>query len=269
MSDQGSLFSPIPNQADIEEGLRRAGVARDVDENGEHQITYLEQLACLAPRIQFPKTKLPAVNYWYGNGSYGALDAAFLAAVFDRYRPARVIEVGSGHSSACMLDLHAGSVTPDHTEFTFIDPDFSRLNKLIGAKPMPWVTKLEMRVQDVPFSLFEALQPGDVLFVDSSHVGKIGSDVLFILFEVLPRLQAGVLVHFHDVFANWEYPREWFAAGRYWNEQYLLRAFLMNNAAWKIEARTAWLFEKDNAFFREYLPASIETGGGALWIRKV
>jgi hypothetical protein len=89
-------------------------------------------------------------------------------------------------------------------------------------------------LQDVPLSTFQLLDSGDVLFVDSTHVAKLGSDVNRILFEILPALASGVVVHFHDVFYPFEYPKNWVREGRGWNETYVLRAFLEYNEAFEI-----------------------------------
>ena len=96
-------------------------------------------------------------------------------------------------------------------------------------------------MQEVPLETFASLGENDLLFIDSSHVSKIGSDVNRLYFDVLPVLAPGVLIHIHDVAGNLEYPRDWFEEGRAWNEQYLLRAFLMNNRDYRIELFTAWL----------------------------
>ena len=131
------------------------------------------------------------------------------------------------------------------------------------------VTLVERRVQEVPLETFAALGAGDVLFIDSSHVSKIGSDVNRLYFDVLPALAPGVFIHIHDVAGNLEYPREWFDEGRAWNEQYLLRAFLMHNAAYRIELFTGWLFNTRHAWFRERMPLCARGGGGQLWLRKL
>ena len=110
-----------------------------------------------------------------------------------------------------------------------------RLRLLLRAGDTMRATLIEKRVQEVPLDLFAALGENDVLFIDSSHVSKIGSDVNRLFFEVLPVLAPGVLVHIHDVEGNLDYPRDWLESGRAWNEQYLLRAFLMNNTAYRME----------------------------------
>ena len=179
-----------------------------------------------------------------------------------------IIEVGSGFSSAAMLDLNE-HVLGGAVDFTFIDPDMRRLRPLLREGDAGRVTLVERRVQEVPLETFAALGAGDVLFIDSSHVSKIGSDVNRLYFDVLPALAPGVLIHIHDVAGNLEYPREWFDEGRAWNEQYLLRAFLMHNAAWRIELFTGWLFNTRHAWFRERMPLCARGGGGQLWLRKL
>ena len=93
---------------------------------------------------------------------------------------------------------------------------------------------VESKIQDVDISIFSALKKGDILFVDSSHVVKTGSDVHFILFSILPVLESGVIIHFHDVFYPFEYPKKWVYKGFNWNEDYFLRAFMMHNNAYKL-----------------------------------
>jgi predicted O-methyltransferase YrrM len=183
-------------------------------------------------------------------------------------RPRRIIEVGSGFSSAAMLDLN-DRVLGGAVNFTFIDPDMGRLRPLLRADDATRVTLIEKRVQEVPLETFAALGENDVLFIDSSHVAKIGSDVNRLYFDVLPVLAPGVLVHIHDVAGNLDYPRDWLEDGRAWNEQYVLRAFLMNNSAWRIELFSAWLWNQRTALIREKMPMCARGGGGQMWLRKL
>ena len=90
-----------------------------------------------------------------------------------------------------------------------------------------------------------------------------------LFFDVLPSLAPGVLVHIHDVTGNLEYPRDWLEAGRAWNEQYLLRAFLMYNQAWRVELFTTWLWIHREALIRERMPLCAHGGGGQIWLRKL
>jgi hypothetical protein len=100
-------------------------------------------------------------------------------------------------------------------------------------------------------------------------VSKIGSDVNRLFFDVLPSLAPGVLIHIHDVAGNLDYPRDWLEEGRAWNEQYLLRAFLMNNAAYRIELFSAWLWNQRHELIRERMPMCGRGGGGQMWLRKL
>jgi hypothetical protein len=144
-----------------------------------------------------------------------------------------------------------------------------RLRPLLRADDHMRVTLIEKRVQEVPLEIFTSLAENDLLFIDSSHVSKIGSDVNRLYFDVLPVLAPGVLIHIHDVAGNLEYPREWFEEGRAWNEQYLLRAFLMNNRDYRIELFTGWLFNTRHEVIREKMPLCARGGGGQLWLRKL
>jgi predicted O-methyltransferase YrrM len=182
--------------------------------------------------------------------------------------PRRVIEVGSGFSSAAMLDINE-HVLGGKMQLTFIDPDMARLRPLLHGGDSARVRLIEKRVQEVPLEVFAELGDGDVLFIDSSHVSKIGSDVNRLYFDVLPALARGVHIHIHDVAGNLEYPREWYAEGRAWNEQYLLRALLMFNQTLQIELFTGWLFNHQQAFFRERMPLCLRGGGGQIWLHKV
>jgi hypothetical protein len=88
----------------------------------------------------------------------------------------------------------------------------------------------KQKVQDVALDFIAILGSGDFLFVDSSHVTKIGSDLNWIMFEIVPRLPSDVLIHFHDIFLPYEYPADWIVDRNWsWNEQYVLLAYLMSN----------------------------------------
>src|SRR5262249_4955967 len=156
------------------------------------------------------------------------------------FRPARVIEIGSGFSSAIMLDT-CEQFLQGHTRFTFFDPYPERLQQLLSTEDSRTCEVVAKRVQDINVELFSELGDNDMLFVDSSHVSKYASDVNHILFEILPVLRPGVFVHFHDVFFPFEYPQHWIPQGRCWNEAYLLRAFLQYNKTFKIKLFLSYL----------------------------
>lgn len=270
-SPPGHFYSPLPSAAEVEEAYARGGFGPpfagiDLREDAQRQL--LEQLAGYYAAQPFPEQPTPGRRYYLENPSYGHFDGLMLYGMLRHLVPRRVIEVGSGFSSAAMLDINE-HVLGGKMQLTFIDPDMTRLRPLLRGGDGSRVRLIEKRVQEVPLAVFTELGDGDVLFIDSSHVSKIGSDVNRLYFDVLPALARGVHIHIHDVAGNLEYPREWYAEGRAWNEQYLLRALLMFNQTLQIELFTGWLFNHQQAFFRERMPLCLRGGGGQIWLHKV
>jgi hypothetical protein len=123
-------------------------------------------------------------------------------------------------------------------------------------------------VQDVEPEVFAALEAGDVLFVDSTHVVKAGSDVNHLILEVLPRLAEGVWIHLHDIFYPFEYPPAWVREGRAWQEAYLLRAFLTFNPRFAIRWFQDFLWQHHGEAMRR-LPGVAVNPGGNIWLERV
>ena len=153
-------------------------------------------------------------------------------------------------------------------EITLIEPFPVNLRQLLKPQDYSAITLIEDTVQHVPIETFKALRPGDLLFIDSSHVMKCGSDVQFLFFEVLPQLPVGVFVHFHDVFDSFEYPPEWLLKGWYWNEDYVLRAFLSFNSAWRIQLFGNFAVRVFGKFLAEKMPLCLKNPGGSLYIQR-
>ena len=267
----GHFYSPLPSREEIAEAFTRGGFGPPfpaIELNAVQQYARLERFAGWYAEQPFPEKAAAGARFYLDNPSYGHYDAMMLYGMLREARPKRIIEVGSGFSSAAMLDLNE-TILGGGVQFTFIDPDMSRLRKLLRAGDAGRVTLIERRVQEVPLTTFSALEANDVLFIDSSHVSKIGSDVNRLYFDVLPELAPGVLIHIHDVAGNLEYPRDWLEEGRAWNEQYLLRAFLMNNRDYRIELFSAWLWNERHGLICERMPQCARGGGGQLWLRKL
>jgi len=211
-----------------------------------------------------PRPEGDAYQFYTKNPQFSWLDARALFVMLRSLRPRTMIEVGSGFSSLLTADVNR-RFFGNRLEFISIDP----FPPAPVAEGVPGISRLvRAKVEDVPLSEFQRLHRGDVLFIDSSHVSKTGSDVNRIVFEILPRLQAGVVIHFHDVFLPNDYPRDWvLGEGRSWNEQYVLRALLMFTDAFEI------LFA--SAFVHHYFPDVVAAvlggqtfGGGSLWLRR-
>ncbi|MGO8733898.1 MAG: class I SAM-dependent methyltransferase [Terriglobia bacterium] len=231
------------------------------------QRSYYEDLLDGFPVLPFPHQKTDSYRYFTENDWFPLSDAFTLSGIIRREKLQRIIEVGSGFSSAVMLD------TLDQTHasvaVTFIEPYPDRLFSLLSPHDRSIATVLVRRVQEVSLSVFDQLEAQDLLFIDSSHVCKIGSDVTFILLRILPRLKPGVLVHFHDIFYPFSYPAAWIREGRAWNESLVLRAFLAGNPQFELVAFNSYVGFLFPDVFRDRFPAFLNNTGQSLWIRKV
>lgn len=218
------------------------------------------------------KTGPDKVHRYYRNNSFGIGDAIILRAMMATYRPKRIIEIGAGFSTACMLDT-ASQIGLRDLKITCIEPYPDRLKALLRPEDGVQVEIIGKNVQEIPTIAFGQLNAGDILFIDSTHVMKTGSDVHYELFSILPALKSGVVVHFHDIQYPFEYPDEWITKENFsWNEAYAVRAFLMYNDRFQV------LFFC-NLFGRLYtdlvgeifpeLAAFPNNFGGSLWIRKL
>jgi hypothetical protein len=191
----------------------------------------------------FAKTYVPELewnsnptsnSYHYNNGYFESCDAEVAYCMVREWKPRRIIEIGSGFSTRAIA--HALRANREHDgvagELITVDPNPERLPEN-GLGDV--VTVVAERVQNLDISLFEMLRTDDMLFIDSSHVVSVGSDVVREYLQILPRVNPGVLVHLHDIFLPSDYPRTavidnlWF-----WSEQYLLQAFLSFNPEFEV-----------------------------------
>tara|TARA_B110000858_G_scaffold195367_1_gene251610 strand:- start:279 stop:1145 length:867 start_codon:yes stop_codon:yes gene_type:complete len=222
-------YDPLFSQKDISRPLSSKRNLKAINWNIEEQIQYLKKLKFSHEFTEF----LDQDNkFYFGNGSYESGDAEYLYNIIRDIKPKKVIEIGSGFSSLiiqCALKKNSS----EHSNYK---------SKQICIEPfeVPWLEKtgievLRKRVELIDISIFEQLDEGDVLFIDSSHIIRPQGDVLFEYLEILPSLKKGVIVHIHDIFTPRDYPEEWvFDQVKLWNEQYLLEAFLSNNDTWEI-----------------------------------
>ena len=172
-------------------------------------------------------------GYHYNNGFFEAVDAEMAYYFVREYKPTRIVEIGSGFSS-CVLALALQrnyELDGIKGKLTSIDPFPSR----VPSRYFDGIRIIPKRIQDVHLEEFTSLAPGEVLFIDSSHVVSTGNDVVREYLEILPRLQPGVIVHVHDIFLPADYPRDMVIKNlTFWSEQYLLQAFLTFNRAFEV-----------------------------------
>ena len=267
----GHFYSPIPSIDDIRGD--RATIPRPgakeipgIDLREADQLRLLDELLPFYSTMPFRAKKSPGLRYYFDNPAYSYSDAIFLHCMIRRLRPARIIEVGSGFSSCVTLDTNArcfdGAIAT-----TFIEPHAGLLRSMLDGAERN-IRILPVPLQRVDLAEFEALAANDILFVDSSHVSKVNSDVNRIFFDILPRLAPGVHVHFHDIFYPFEYPEQWLLEGRAWNEAYVLRAFLQFNRAFEIVLMNTFMETFHEAFFQAFMPLCLENRGGSIWLRR-
>jgi hypothetical protein len=179
------------------------------------------------------------------------------------FQPRLIIEVGSGFSS---LLLGQAAAKNKSSQLICIEPfprEFLR-NGFIGLQSL-----IDKKVQDVDLEFFSQLESGDILFIDSSHTVKIGGDVNYLFLEVLPRLKPGVIVHVHDIFLPFDYPRAWVLDEfRFWTEQYLLQAFLTFNSEFEVLLANGYLHYYHRSDLKTAYPSLTSWGGGSFWMRR-
>ena len=233
-------FEPIPDTRLIPEDLWRdpSRYALGIDFRGDEQARLLArfQEGYQAEYGAFPRQSSNACEYYTDQRSFCAVDAEVLHCMIRQHRPRRVIEIGSGMSSlviAAALARNREEFADDKGQLICVEPyPGEGLNRCQAEGKL---TLMAVPVQDIPLATFEELREKDILFIDSTHVLRIGGDVEFLYLQVLPRLQPGVIVHIHDIFLPAEYLREWVRDGYlFWNEQYLLHAFLQCNREWEV-----------------------------------
>ncbi|MES1226358.1 MAG: class I SAM-dependent methyltransferase [Bacteroidota bacterium] len=270
----GHFYSPIVSIAEVEKNQEKifsySSKVPGISLNEEKQKELLNELLKNYADIPYFDPNRRGLRYYFNNNTFEYSDAIFLHLLIRHYAPKRIIEIGSGFSSAVMLDTNEIFFDND-IKLTFIEPYPDRLNKLLKPDEVELINLISQNLQDVPIDIFQELGAGDILFVDSTHVSKTGSDVNSILFDILPILPGGVIIHFHDIFYPFEYPKEWVLgwSGFGWNEIYMVRAFLTNNEAYEILLFNTFMEEIYKDWFTEKMPLCLKNKGGSLWLKKL
>jgi len=269
----GHYYSPIVSIDDMKAredfiwSSREIDGITGIDLRQTQQLGLLSQLAAYYEEMPFKGEKQIDLRYYFANPAYTYTDGCVLYAFIRHLKPKKIIEVGSGFSSALMLDTNE-LFFENSIDLTFIEPYPELLHSLLSETDKSRVTIIDKIVQSVPLVAFESLFAGDILFIDSTHIAKTGSDVNYILFEILPHLKAGVFIHFHDIFYPFEYPKDWVLKGWNWNEDYILKAFLMYNEKFEIRLFSDYLHKHHKAAFSN-MPLTYKNWGGAFWIEKL
>jgi Methyltransferase domain len=261
------FYQPIPDTQSLPETLwTHPSDLAGVEMN---ETTQLELLREHIPKFRDEYEQLPTSSpgrekgFYVNNTLFGGVDALVAYCMVRHFKPRTIIEVGSGFSSlvlgqAAERNKRAGLICIEPFPREFLREGFPGLRSLI-----------EKKVQDIELEFFSQLESDDILFIDSSHTVKIGSDVNYLFLEVLPRLRPGVIVHVHDIFLPFEYRRDWVLDElRFWTEQYLLQAFLAFNSEFEVLMANSYLKHCHEEDFKAAFPTLSRWEGGSFWMRR-
>lgn len=267
----GHFYSPIVdlNSKKKEERMN----LKDIEDSGinlnidyQYSLLFSSSFQEIYKKLPFPDTQSFSFRYFYRNPAFSYSDAICLFFMLISQAPSKVIEVGSGYSSALMLDTFENffEITP---EILFIEPYPALLLSLMNQTEKN-CSILDQDLQEVPLDTFKTLKSNDILFIDSTHVAKAGSDVNYIFSKILPILNKGVIIHFHDIFYDFEYPASWINEGRNWNEIYILRSFLQYNHDYEILLFNSLVNSVYSDEIKAQYPLMSKNHGGGIWIQK-
>jgi len=259
------FYSVVPNTAELphEVFARRFD---SVDPRLPEQLALLERLGTYSYELDdVPDEVDPPRTFGWTNPAFYPYDAVILYAMVREMKPKRVIEVGCGYSTmltARALARNGGG------ELVCVEPyPPSFLSGIEGVSEI-----IKKPVQEVPMNLYGRLGEGDLLFIDSTHVCRIGSDVNHLFLRVLPSLAPGVWAHVHDIYLPFEMPEKWVKQQKiFWNEQYVLQAFMACNSSFRPIMMNNFLgVEHSDAMRRAFpcVPKGMATGGGSYYMER-
>jgi hypothetical protein len=267
------FYQPIPDTSQLQSTLWDQPadlVGVEMNEPGQ-----LEFLAHVCPQYRAEYERFPTTatgkpyDYYLDQLMFRSVDAEVLYCIIRHFKPSRIIEIGSGFSTlVAAAACRTNEEENHHTELLCIEP---HPNETL-TQGFPGLGELVvMKLEEVDRDVFTSLTANDILFIDSSHVLRIGNDVYYEYLHILPRVASGVFVHVHDIFLPFEYPRQWIVEEhRFWTEQYLLQAFLTFNRAFKVIWGGSYMHhnhpDRLRQTFQSYDPAHVLPG--SFWMQR-
>lgn len=263
-------YEPLFDPRELKHPLSDERSLPGIDFNLDEQIRILESFHYEdeLKKIPLDDTGNPT-KFYYNNDSYGLGDAEYLYSMIRKFKPRKIIEIGSGNST--LISIEAIKKNKEENK------DYSCDHICIEPYEMEWlekcdVTVIRKRLEDIDNRLFETLEENDILFIDSSHIIRPQGDVVTEYLQIMPILKNGVIIHIHDIYTPYDYRDELVLDDvRFWNEQYLLEAFLSCNEQYEIIAMLNYM--KNNCFELLGKKCPIlgkypEHDACAFWIRK-
>jgi predicted O-methyltransferase YrrM len=270
---------PIPDLAQLKNfNWEKESELLGIRLQAKKQSDFFNQLSKYFPEFkklpQNKTTTLDVEEYHHSNPSFRGVDAGVYYSLIRRLKPRRIIEIGAGFSTFLAAQAVVQNKKEKHPcDLTAVEPYPSQTLR----QGIPGLKRLvEMDLQKVPLREFERLGKNDILFIDSSHVLKMGSDVQYEFLEILPRLKKGVFIHFHDIFMPREYPRKLTTRDfKFYNEQYLLQAFLAFNPDFEVVWAGQYMYRKHYPLIEKYFGGFFRDGDPegywrsvSFWIRR-
>ncbi len=268
------FYQPIPNDRELLIYDSKERPLRSIEWKIDRQIEFVSEILKKYCDEFNDKSIISSCGYAEEKGLASG-DAEFLYSIVRHVKPRKIVEIGAGGStqiiaSALRMNFFENA---EKTRFISVEPYPQHSLKNLEDSFHGFVEfyLVEKPVQIVGLSIFESLEENDILFVDSSHVFKQGSDVEVEFLKIYPILKKGVIVHLHDIFFPFDYPIEW-NMKRYWfwNEQYFLEAFLQFNSKFEVLASLSMVAYHDNSIFIDAISAYHETRNpGSFWMKAV
>jgi len=225
-------YEPLFDIKKLRKPLSKARNLPGIRWNPNEQLEFLKHLNFGSELVNIPSSKQEELEFYFNNKSFESGDAEYLYSFMRYVKPSRIFEIGSGNSTLMAIK----AITRNMEE----NESYACKHLCIEPYEMPWlaktrVTLIREKVEEMDISIFQELEDGDLLFIDSSHIIRPQGDVLFEYLQILPTLKKGVYVHIHDIFTPRDYLENWLKQDIWlWNEQYLLESFLTSNSRWKI-----------------------------------
>ncbi len=264
------FYSPIPSREEIGISTADTDYSRIPNLNPDSgTVSRLLDTYCRfsGELTDISESPLETMDFYWSNPAFNALDAIGLYSILRDKRPQRYVEIGCGYSSIIALKALEANGTG---KMLCIEP---YENEMLGSiqENTRYVEVINEPIQIVDTSVFSDLNSGDVLFIDSTHVSKFGSDVNFEFFQIIPFLNPGVLIHIHDIHYPLDYPIGWVRDRKvFWNEQYLLMAFLSFNSSFKpiISHSQCGANNRDKLNEIGHVVGRQVAGGGSFWFQR-
>lgn len=262
-------YSPLVYASDLRVSLAQERVINGLDLNQEGQLDLLAHFNFRDELIAIPSTVTSPLAFGYKNGYFEMGDAEYLYNMIRHFKPNKILEVGSGHSTLMARLAIEANRRENHSyccEQICVEPFEQPWLEQIG------VTVHRERIEELDTTVVEGLLANDILFINSSHVIRPQGDITYEYLNMLGRLQLGVLVHVHDIFTPRDYPEAWVLRDRkLWNEQYLLEAFLCFNRSFRIIGALNWLWHNHPDRLMRACPVLSVNGGepGSFWFMRI